>query len=81
MSTSASASWIELAKRAADGLEVVLLWNRSTNRVKVAVSDDRLCHHVDFEVAHAEALSAFYHPFAHAAARLAGNTRATVRSA
>ena len=71
MSTSGSAGWVELAKRAANGLEVVLLWNRSNNRVKVAVSDERLCHHLDFEVARADALTAFYHPVAHAAARLA----------
>jgi hypothetical protein len=63
--------WIELAKRASDDLEVVLLWNRSSNRVKVAVNDERLCHHLDFEVARADALNAFHHPFAQAAARLA----------
>jgi hypothetical protein len=66
--------WVELAKRTADGLEVTLLWNRSSNRVKVAVSDERLCHHLDFEVARADALSAFYHPFANAAARLVPGT-------
>jgi hypothetical protein len=65
------AGWVELSKRAANGLDVVLLWNRSSNRVKVAVSDDRVCHHLDFEVARADALSAFYHPFAHATSRLA----------
>jgi hypothetical protein len=64
------AGWVELGKRAAGGLEVVLLWNRSSNRVKVVVSDDRVCHHLDFEVAPADALSAFYHPFAYATSRL-----------
>ena len=38
-----AASWVELGKRAADGLEVRLLWNRSSNRVKVVVNDVRLC--------------------------------------
>jgi hypothetical protein len=71
MSTAAPADWVELARRASDGLEVLLLWDRSSNRVKVAVSDERLCHHLDFEVARPDALSAFYHPFAHAAERLA----------
>ena len=71
MNTAGPAEWVELAKRASNGLEVVLLWNRSSNRVKVAVSDERLCHHLDVEVAQADTLSAFYHPFAHAAARLA----------
>jgi hypothetical protein len=69
MSVTGSANWIELAKRASNGLEVVLLWDRTSNRVKVAVSDERVCHHLDFEVARADALSAFYHPFAYAAAR------------
>ena len=68
MSTAAQVEWIELAKRASNGLEVVLLWDRSSNRVKVALSDKRLCHHLDFQVAREDALSAFYHPFAHAAA-------------
>jgi hypothetical protein len=71
MSTAAPADWVELARRASDGLEVLLLWDRSSNRVKVAVSDERLCHHLDLEVARPDALSAFYHPFAHAAERLA----------
>jgi hypothetical protein len=70
MSTAVHGSWIELAKRAADGLEVMLLWDRSSNLVKVAVSDGRLCHHLDFEVAGADALTAFYHPFAYATSRL-----------
>jgi hypothetical protein len=65
------AGWVELAKRTASGLEVALLWSRSSNRVKVAVSDERVCHHLDFEVARADALRAFYHPFAHATSRLA----------
>jgi hypothetical protein len=71
MSTAEPADWVELAKRASTGLEVVLLWDRSSNRVKVVVSDERLCHHLDFDVARTDALSAFYHPFAHAATRLA----------
>jgi hypothetical protein len=66
MSTAGPTDWIELAKRASNGLEVLLLWDRSSNRVKVAVSDARLCHHLDFEIAPAYALQAFHHPFAHA---------------
>jgi hypothetical protein len=71
MSTTRPVDWVELARRASDGLEVVLLWDRSTDRVKVAVNDERICHHLDLEVNGAQALSAFYHPFAHAAERLA----------
>jgi hypothetical protein len=74
--SSTSAGWVELAKRAASGLEVALLWNRSSNRVKVAVSDDRVCHYLDFEVARADALDAFYHPFAYATSHLDDTRRA-----
>ena len=74
-STGGGASWVELAKRAASGWEVVLLWNRSSNRVKVAVSDDRVCHHLDFEVASADALTAFSQSFAYATSRLADGAR------
>jgi hypothetical protein len=68
---SGDAGWVELGKRARSGLEVVLLWNRSNNRVKVAVSDDRVCHYLDFEVAAADALNAFHHPFVYATSRVA----------
>jgi hypothetical protein len=70
MSTAVRADWVELARRASTGLEVALLWDRTSDRVKVVVSDELLCHHLDFEVARANVLDAFYHPFAHAAARL-----------
>lgn len=71
MSTTVPADWVELARRASDGREVVLLWNRSGNRVKVAVSDERLCHHLDLEIARTDALSAFSDSFARTAAHLA----------
>ncbi len=70
MTISGCGDWIELAKRAADGLEVALLWNRSSNRVKVAVSDEQLCHYLDLDVARADALRAFNGPFASATERL-----------
>ncbi|MGH3083158.1 MAG: hypothetical protein ACRDNP_03705 [Gaiellaceae bacterium] len=62
--------WQELARRAGNGVEVVLLWNKSVDLVKVVVSDGRLCHHVDLEIAGADALRAFSEPFADATARL-----------
>jgi hypothetical protein len=71
MTTAEPGSWIELGKRSADGHEVLLLWNRSKNRVKVAVSDGWICHHLDFELVQPDMLSAFYEPFAHAAECLA----------
>jgi len=62
--------WQEVARRAASGVEVMLLWNKSVDLVKVVVSDGRLCHHVDLEVSGTDALRAFSEPFAEAAARL-----------
>jgi hypothetical protein len=78
--STVSAGWVELARRAGSGLEVVLLWNRSCNRVKVALIDERVCHQLDFEVAPADALRAFYHPFAHATSRLADGARGAARA-
>jgi hypothetical protein len=61
--------WKELAGRENEGLEVSLLWSKSTDRVKVAVADARLDQQFQFDVAGADALEAFYHPFAYAAGR------------
>jgi hypothetical protein len=65
--------WRELARRTGNGVEVMLLWNESSRRVKVAVSDGWLCHHVDLDLAGADALGAFYDPFAHATGRLSAS--------
>lgn len=70
MTPEAATHWRELARRTGDGVEVALLWNPSANRVKVAVSDAQLCHHVDFEIAGADALNAFRQPFAQATTNL-----------
>lgn len=66
--------WRELARTTGNGVEAALLWDESINRVKVAVSDGRLCHHVDFEIARGELLSAFHRPFAAVAAQLPPTT-------
>jgi hypothetical protein len=42
--------WQVLARTENDGAAAVLLWDESSNRVRVALSDERLCHYVDFEV-------------------------------
>ena len=60
-------TWKELAGRENEGLEVFLLWNKSADRLKVVVADARLDEEFEFEVAGAQALAAFYHPFAYAA--------------
>ena len=66
--TTNAHQWTELASRESDGLAVSLLWNRSTGRVKVTVDDSRLDHDFELHVDGADALSAFHHPFAFAAA-------------
>ena len=72
--SSIAFEWRELAKRAGNGIEVALFWSSSTNRLKVAVSDDRLCHHLDFVVDDAEAINAFREPFADATTHLLAGT-------
>ena len=74
MTVSSGTEWKELARRAADGVEVVVLSDRSTARVKVVVSDARECHHIDLEVKDPEALPAFSERFA-AASELFLNAR------
>jgi len=63
------ATWKELAGRENEGLEIYLLWNKSADRLKVAVADARLDEKFEFDVANADGLAAFYHPFAYAADR------------
>ena len=62
------ADWRELASRESDGLAVSLLWSKSADRVKVVVDDAKLDEQFELDVAGAEALAAFHHPFAYAAA-------------
>ena len=66
---SRESDWQELAGRANEGLEISLLWSKTTGRVKVAIGDARLNEQFEFDVAGADALAAFYHPFAFAADR------------
>jgi hypothetical protein len=67
---AAASQWRELARRTGNGVEVALLWNRSVNRVKVAVIDGGLCHHLDFDLAGDDGLRAFSRPFGDATRRL-----------
>ena len=64
--------WAELAIREGDGLAVSLQWSRSADRVKVTVADAKLDEDFEFDVAGAQALAAFYHPFAYEAGRGTG---------
>lgn len=62
------ATTAELDHRESNGISVSLLWNRLTNALAVHVFDSS--NGQEFEVACAahEALDAFHHPFAYAAA-------------
>jgi hypothetical protein len=57
----------ELAYRAADGLEVALLWPVGERRVLVHVTDQRLDQSFELSVEGDKALDAFHHPYAYAA--------------
>ena len=56
----------ELDYRINDGIEVRLLWNPVTSRVSINVDDTRLGDSFEFQVAAADALVAFRHPFGYA---------------
>jgi hypothetical protein len=64
-----SAATRELAQRLTGTLEVVLLWHTDTNRLCVGVHDAGGGDHFQLEVAPAEAMDVFHHPYAYAAAR------------
>jgi hypothetical protein len=70
---SLAPDWRELAMREGDGIEVHLLWSRSANRVKVTVADSRNGTDFEIDVAGADALAAFNHPFAHASSTRFGS--------
>jgi len=57
--------WVELADRQGDGLDVRLFWNRSDGRVKVTVTRVVANRVAELDVAPADALTAFHHPFAY----------------
>lgn len=59
----------ELDRRAADGVEVTLLWNANTNCVSVSVVENWCGSSVQYEVARAGALSEFRHAVAQAEQR------------
>ena len=67
MTTSAPIERRELAHRTGDGIEVSLLWAKSTNTVTIAVSDAHSGEELEFEVDGSRALEAFNHPYAYAA--------------
>jgi hypothetical protein len=70
---TAGTTWRELAHRDGDGLAISLFWNTVDDRVKVAISDSRNDTKLAFDIAGADALAAFNHPFAYAALRSFGS--------
>ncbi|HEV2785232.1 MAG TPA: hypothetical protein VGV67_02495 [Solirubrobacteraceae bacterium] len=68
LTTTAADDWRELDHRRGDGLVVTLLWSRSRDHLKVAVTDWREGRTFDFDVPGRDALHAFRHPFAYATA-------------
>jgi hypothetical protein len=58
----------ELDARSGDGLDVRLLWNPADGSIVVTVDDARTEEAFVIAVAATDALEAFHHPFAYAAA-------------
>jgi hypothetical protein len=81
MATSAATERRELAHRTGDGIEVTLLWTKSTNRIAIAVADSHSGEELEFEVDGSRALDAFNHPYAYAAAVRAHSAPATLAPA
>jgi len=57
--------WVDLAERSGDGLDVRLLWSPSTGRTRVTVTRAHSGRIGRLDVLPADALEAFYHPFAY----------------
>jgi hypothetical protein len=67
----------ELAHRSDDGIEVVLLWNQSDDRLTLVVADTRRAESFEVGLDDTESpLDAFYHPFAYVASRRSSRRRA-----
>ena len=59
----------ELAYRRGAGIEVTLLWHRTSGELTVSVTDAASGASFELPVAADEALAAFHHPYAYAAAQ------------
>lgn len=55
----------ELAQRSSDGIDVTLLWSPQTDRLFIAVQDEREGDRFRSEISPVDALDAFNHPFAY----------------
>ncbi|MGN6869271.1 MAG: hypothetical protein ACTHMY_12795 [Solirubrobacteraceae bacterium] len=77
MTTSAATERRELAHRTGNGIDVTLLWSKSTNTVTIAVLDSHSADELEFDVDGSHALDAFNHPYAYAAAVRVRSTQTT----
>jgi hypothetical protein len=68
--TDGNAPTRELAQRLSGADEVLLLWRPESDRVELSVRDVVTGSGFHLEVAPGEAIDAFYHPYAYAAAAL-----------
>jgi hypothetical protein len=64
--TQTTASFEELDYREGDGIQVSLLWSRTTNDLSVLVVDTKTDDEFELHVEPHEALQVFRHPFAYA---------------
>jgi hypothetical protein len=62
-----SATTRELAQRLSGADEVLLLWHSESDRVELSVRNLATGAGCEIEIAPADAIDAFYHPFAYAA--------------
>ena len=63
----------ELAQRTNNGLDVALLWSRSTGNLVVAVEDIRTGESFTLDAPRDRALDVYNHPFAYATPRFERN--------
>ena len=63
MTATPATSLRELDHRRDDGIDVRLLWDARTDRVSLAVVDERSGESLTFEVDPRDALTAFHHPY------------------
>lgn len=64
--TQTTGSFEELDYRDGDGVQVSLLWSRTTNDLSVLVVDTKTDEQLELRVEPHEALEVFHHPFAYA---------------
>lgn len=69
MASNAANPYRELAHRASDGIEILLLWHQRTDELRVSVSDERCGAYFELAAGPGQALDVFKHPYAHAAFR------------